>query len=234
MAPARAAVLAAMPNELRPFVKALSLQKSELDGLPVYIGHAGATEIVAIRTGMGTQLAEAGTERLLDKTKVDRVLMIGIAGGIDPTQDIATLVVPEVVIHGPTGREHRPEPVRDHAPHGGLWTSDEIITDPERVAMMRERGVVALDMETASVADVCERRGVPWTVVRAISDRNADELVDDAVFKLANQDGTPNVGNIARYFARHPLKIPGLIRVGLDAKKAQDASVAAAVRELTT
>jgi hypothetical protein len=86
-------------------------------------------------------------------------------------------------------------------------------------------------METAAVALACEERGVPWTVVRAVSDRATDGSVDDEVFHLSRPDGTPDLRAVARYVARHPGRIPGLVRMARDARlathRAADAAVAA-------
>ena len=73
-------------------------------------------------------------------------------------------------------------------------------------------------METGSVAAVCAQRGVPWSAVRAISDRAEDG--DEEMVKLANADGTPNGAAIARYFAKipaHPVHAEG--RPGRDARR---------------
>jgi hypothetical protein len=54
----RVAVIAPMPNELRPVVKRLSLTRTGAQGdFPVYTGATGTTEIVATRTGIGPRLA---------------------------------------------------------------------------------------------------------------------------------------------------------------------------------
>jgi adenosylhomocysteine nucleosidase len=101
-----------------------------------------------------------------------------------------------------------------------MWTSDDLITHPEALAGLRERGVVSLDMETAAVAAVCQRHGVPWSVVRAISDRATDGSVDEEVFRLSNQDGTPNPKAVAAYFAKNPGKIPAMARMAKGARLA--------------
>ena len=64
---------------------------------------------------------------------------------------------------------------------------------------------MALDMETAAIAHVCDRRGIPWSVFRAISDRPSDGI-DAEVFATSNLDGTPNPEAAAAYFAKHPEK----------------------------
>jgi hypothetical protein len=69
-------------------------------------------------------------------------------------------------------------------------------------------------------------------VHRAISDRATDGSVDDEVFHLSNQDGTPNARAVLRYFVRHPQKLPGMLKMAKGAKlateRAADAAIAAA------
>jgi adenosylhomocysteine nucleosidase len=110
-----------------------------------------------------------------------------------------------------------------------MWTSDRLITDPDELARLRARGVVALDMETAAVAAVCDERGVPWSVFRVISDR-ADGSVNDEVFHLSNQDGSPNAQAILRYFIRHPGSISRMVKLANGARHAAQAAADAAIR----
>jgi adenosylhomocysteine nucleosidase len=179
---------------------------------------------------MGTALAESGVSRLLDAHPVERVLVVGITGAVENDTPIGTLVLPEVVVNGATGSEHRPAPLGDGTPSGVMWTSDALITDGDALAALRALGVRSLDMETAAVAAVCERRGVPWSVFRAISDRASDGSVDEEVFRLSNQDGTPNPAAIASYFLRHPGRAPGMLRLARGASRATRVAADAAVR----
>ncbi len=134
-----------------------------------------------------------------------------------------------MVVDGATGTEYRPESLGPEAPHGTMWTSDSLITDPDRLAGMRDEGVVSLDMETAAVAAVCQKHGVPWSVVRAISDRATDGSVDEEVFHLSNQDGTPNAKAVAAYMVKHPGRIPAMARMAKDARLATERAVEAAI-----
>jgi len=140
------------------------------------------------------------------------------------------MVVPDVVIDGSTGAEHRPAPLAGLGGHGALWTTATLITQPRELARLTERGVVALDMETAAVAEVCEARGTPWSVVRVISDRASDGTVDDEVFGMSRQDGAPDWRAVARFVLRHPGRLPGLARMGRDAARAAATAAGAAAR----
>jgi nucleoside phosphorylase len=222
---------------LRPVVKRLGLRRAASGdaGRDAHEGQVGDVSVLAAMSGMGPEAAASATRRLLDAGDVDHVVVVGIAGGIVEGQAIGDVVPVDVVIDDRTGAEHRPHPLGDVAggagsvPGGGsLHTSPEFIADPERLAALRAQGVVALDMETAAVAAVCEERGVPWSVFRTISDRSSDGLADDAVFGLARPDGSPDLRAVVRFVARHPARIPHLVRLGRDMSVATRAAAAAA------
>ncbi len=227
----RYGVVAPMPMELKAVVKAFGLRQGETGDLEGHIGTVGGSEVVAITSGMGTESATAATERLLGGAEIDHVLVVGIAGGVGPSVAVRDLVVPEVVADWPEGREYHPAPLGPVAPAGRIVTSDDWGYPPEVMAGMIDDGVVGVDMETASVAAVCEAQGRPWTAFRAISDRADDETVAWDLISLANPDGTPNVGASLRYLARHPSRAPKLAAMGRDAtaaaKAAADAAAAA-------
>ena len=219
-----------MKIELRPLVRPLGLKASDAD--PAFReGRTGDVRAVATITGMGTALATKATERLLDLFPVDHVIVTGIAGAVDAETDIGRLVIPEAVVDWYTGTEYVPAVLGDHTAAGKIVTSDELLVAPELLVQFRQDGVVALDMESASVAAVCERRGVPCSVFRSISDRATDEVLDDEVFGLANADGSARPLAGAKYLLRHPRAIPGLVRMAkgasLAAKTAANAALAA-------
>ena len=60
-------------------------------------------------------------------------------------------------------------------PRGTIISSDQFGYDDPTIQRFIADGVVALDMETAAGADICEQRGMPWSAYRAISDRGDDE-----------------------------------------------------------
>ena len=227
------AFLCAMPMELRPLARRLSLRRARVEGIAVYAGTCGGRPALALATGMGTILAAAATERLLGAAAVSHVQVFGIAGAADNATPVGTIVRPELTVDGASGRQFVP---RAAARGGGglsgiLWTTDELITGGDVLADLRARGVVALDMETAAVAHVCEARGVTWSVFRAISDRPSDGI-DLEVVAMSNQDGTPNHEAIAAYFERHPEKAALLAETGANAALAAETAAAAAIAAL--
>jgi adenosylhomocysteine nucleosidase len=205
-------VVAAMGSELRAFTRRW---------------RGGGVETGVL--GIGTAAARRSTERLLAEHRPARVLVIGVAGGIGPTTAIGDLVVPASVLDAASGTVHVPAPVPGHPANGTLHTSDELVVDPAAIAALVSRGVVALDMETAAVAAVCEAAGVPWSVLRGISDHADAELIDPAILRLMDPTGSPRPAAVARYVLAHPGRIPHLVRLGKGLGAAAKASAEAAV-----
>jgi adenosylhomocysteine nucleosidase len=223
-----------MPMELAPLTRKLGLKRTRQGGVQIRTGRLGGREVVAIVTGMGPALATAGLERLLDAVPVDEVAVVGITGALEAETPIGTLIRVEAVVDGASGTEYRPgssakEPVGGKP--GKMWTTGGLTTDAAELARLRSQGVVALDMETAALAAVCERRGIPWSVFRAISDRASDGSVDDEIFGLSNMDGTPNWVKVMSFFARHPGRLPRMAHLArgayLGARRAAEAAVQA-------
>lgn len=227
--PARVAFVCAMPMELTPLKRKLALKRDRLGTLVVHTGVLGNRSVVAMVTGMGTELATTGLDRLLDATEVERVVVVGITGAIQEDMPIGTLILPEVVVDGATGTEYRPDRLGDGEPSGAMWTTDELIVDRDVLAGLGADGVVSLDMETAAIAAVCQRRHTPWSVFRAISDRATDGSVNEEVFRLSNQDGTPNAAAVAGYVVKHLGRVPAMARMGKDAKRATERAAEAAI-----
>jgi adenosylhomocysteine nucleosidase len=230
----RVAVIAAMPSELEPFVKKFGgMTREQLGDRPLYRGRIGPVEVLATRTGMGTDLATRVTDRVLDAFEVDHVIAIGIAGGVHGVE-IGQVLTPRVVINGDDGSEHLPTPPPGVAPRGKLRTSKTFSVDKGLMARLAGEGIDAVDMETAAIGTSAERHGCTWSVYRAISDRAGDDLIDMETFAMAHPDGSPDLWAALRFIARRPWALPRLIRLGRDAQIAADAAAEAALRELRT
>jgi adenosylhomocysteine nucleosidase len=221
-----------MPSEHAPLVRRLGLTRADDDPTGPHRGRIAEMVLVADRTGIGTAGARDAARRMLEQEHVDHVMVVGIAGGVGATR-VGDLVVPEQVVDHATGRAYRPAPLGDHPVAGTIVTSDEFLVDPVVVARLVDEGVVALDMETAAVAEVCEASDVPWSVVRVISDLATDH-VDDSVLQLTNADGTPNTAAALRFVVTKPWRIPRLARLAKGATAAARAAADAAADALAT
>jgi adenosylhomocysteine nucleosidase len=227
--PKRVGVLAPMPSELGPVVKAMGLERDTIGSLEVRRGKVGDVEVVATKTGIGTKRARDATNRLLDAAEVDHVLVVGIAGGMGATK-VGDVIIPEVVVDKDSNAEYRPTPLGAVTPKGRLVTHDDFDMGEAEHQRLVSEGFVAVDMETAAIASVCAERGCNWSAVRAISDLVG--VTPGDVIDLANPDGTPNVGASVRYLITKPCRIPKLVKLARESMQAANAAAKTAANTL--
>ena len=107
------AVLAPMQPELKAIVKSFGLA-GRLPVTPVFshTGTAGDWWVGTLVTGMGPALAREATRQALSAGSIDHVMVIGIAGGLDPALPVGSTdgaragpAVPRRArVHVPSGR----------------------------------------------------------------------------------------------------------------------------------
>jgi len=193
------ALVGAMEEELEALLAAverpygLRLGPFEVTG-GVLDGH----DVLLAHCGIGKVNAAALTQALLAHGAV-RVVFTGVAGAVQPGLRVGDLVVStDAVQHDVdvTALGYEPgrvpgEPLSWAADPGlrrialeaaaeieGVQTvsgrvasGDEFVADAGRVRALRERfGAACAEMEGAAVAQVCARWGVPFVIIRSISD----------------------------------------------------------------
>jgi adenosylhomocysteine nucleosidase len=227
----KVAVLAPMITELRPVVWTFDLSPAPTPGDPErHTGRSGTREVIATLTGIGTRLAEATAERVLNVERVDYVVVVGIAGGVGSSVRVFDVLVPDVVVDASNGAEYCPALLDGVPRRGRLVSSDDFHVAADVLASLAADGVVALDMETAAVAAVCERHGCEWSVVRAISDMADGHPIGEAVMGLARPDGRPDALGLLKFAATHLGKVPELVQLGRDSRRAADLAARHAAR----
>jgi hypothetical protein len=206
----RVAVLAPMRSELKAVVKAGGLTRDPQGGLLTHGGSVGSWSVAAGIIGMGPATARVATQKVLSTGPFEHVMVVGIAGGLDPALGVGTLFVPDRVRLHPDGPLLLAHPLSSRKAEGGLMTTDGLFDDDRVWGPILAAGFGAVDMEASGVAEACEDAGVDWSIYRGISDRPDEHIVDQAVFALGKPDGSPDLVAVAKYLARDPRRAKAL------------------------
>jgi adenosylhomocysteine nucleosidase len=226
-------VLAPMPLEMNATIAAFGLRPSDDAGEGCWSGRVGSSDVIAVHTGMGPALTREVLRRMFDEEErtIDHVMVAGICGGLSPEIDVGTLINPEFVIDYSTGTAYRHFPPGGGTPKGTLMTTESVTLNPALSERFLAEGCIAVDMETAAVAEVCEEHARPWSAYRCIGDRYFDGLLDARIVGLTEEDGSGKMDEIERLVASDPELGAKLSRLGRDtsraAKIASEAAAAA-------
>ena len=228
-------VLAPMPLEMDAIVTAFGLERDGRTGQARASGQVGDCRVSAVHTGMGPPLTRSALARVFDESApghepVDHVMTSGICGGLDPEVPVGTLINPEFVVERSTGRSYRHVPPTGAPTSGKLITTENATLDLAMSQRFFAEGCIAVDMETAAVAEVCEDVGCAWSAYRCIGDRIFDGFLDDRVLAMTNPDGSGNPEQMRRLIAEDPQLAANLEQLAKDTSNAARLAAEAAVR----
>lgn len=224
-------ILAPMPLEMDAITTAFGLSPTGDRKRDAWSGKLGGTEVTAIHIGMGPPLTRVAASQVLHGPRpVDHMMIAGICGGLDPARPVGTLINPCSLMLHSTGSSFTHHPPGDVPLEGKLITTEGVNLDPVLTRGFFEDGFIAVDMESAAVAEVCEPRGIPWSVYRCIGDRPFDGLLDERLVGLSNPDGSGNMAEIRKLLDAEPDLVPKLEQLGRDASNAARLAAEAAVR----
>lgn len=192
------AILCAMDKELELLLKSMPEQmQTEIGGNKYYCGKIAGHEIVAGKCGIGKVNAALNTLRMIRSVEPDLVINSGVAGGVDGTLNIGSLLVADKVAYhdvwcGPgtvtgqadgfplffipdaavTSNARRIFDESDDVNFGLICSGDRFISKPEEVERIKNDfpEALAVDMESAAIAQTCVAEGVPFAIVRVMSD----------------------------------------------------------------
>jgi nucleoside phosphorylase len=224
-----------MPLEFQAITTAFGLAPaSDRDGAP-WTGRVGKSAVTAVHIGMGPPLTRAALTQLFDEPAsnsppFEHVMIAGICGGLDRDLPVGTLINPEILVDHASGATYRHAPPGDAPRAGKLVTTETVTFDPALSQRFFDDGCIAVDMESAAVAEVCEARGCPWSVYRCISDRIFDGLLDEKLVAATNPDGTGDMDAIKRMLAEDPGLAKRLEQLSNDVTNAARLAAEAAVR----
>ena len=224
-------ILAPMPLEMDAITTAFGLNPTGDRKRDAWVAKVGESEVTAIQVGMGPRLTREAANPVLDGPRpVDHMMIAGICGGLDPARPVGTLINPSSVTLYSTGSSYTHHPPGDVPLEGKLITTESVILDPEVTRGFFEDGFLAVDMESAAMAEVCELRGIRWSVYRCIGDRPFDGLLDERLVALSNPGGSANMAEIQKLLDAEPDLTLKLEQLRRDASNGARLAAEAAVR----
>lgn len=175
-------------------------QETVIAGCEYSTGTISGMEVVLLKSGIGKVNAALSTAILLEKFKPDYVINTGSAGGFHPELNVGDAVISTEVRHHDVdvtvfnyeygqvpnlpvafkadeklvrlAEESALEVTDMKIVKGLIATGDSFMNDPVRVEFVRSKfpDLYAAEMEAAAVAQVCYQFGVPFVILRALSD----------------------------------------------------------------
>ena len=190
-------IIAAMASEQKLLAKGMENHTEKSVGLFSYTGGSiRHNDIALMQCGIGKVNAAIGTAELIRHFSPDCIISTGVAGGIDSCLNVMDVVVSERIVYhdvwcgeGNAFGQVQGLPTyfqgnrtlfdcaisidTDTAVHGGLiCTGDKFITEKKELREIKSNfpDGLAVDMESAAIAQVCHLYGVPFLSFRIISD----------------------------------------------------------------
>lgn len=179
----------------------------------------GESDVVIAATGDGAKKAGERAAAFCDALQPLAVVGAGIAGALSPGLGSGAIVASRR-IRDSSGDAPAPDArllsraVQAGAAAGTLLTvARPITTAAEKTRLAASlQGPSAADMESAAWARVAASRGIPYLVVRSISDR-ADEDLPDYLVACMGEDGSIRRGAVVARALARPSRIPELFRL---------------------
>ena len=158
------------------------------------------------------------------------VLSFGLCGGLDPALAPGDLVVGTGVGTFAVDEDWLTRLTRalPGVAVGGIAGSDAIVGSVSAKAALRSAtGAIAADMESHRAAELASEAGVPFAILRAVSDGASESLPLCAQMGFRS-DGSVDVGAVIRGLIARPSEFPALMRTARNAGKAMTALAEAA------
>lgn len=183
---------------------------------------------VVIGAADPTLLAERLSQALADPAlRPPGLLSFGLCGGLTPDLPAGILVIgTEVRVGGEAiatdaAYRDRLRAILPAAHAAVVVSSDRIAATAADKAALRPKAAptAIVDMESGAAALTACRLGVPFVVLRAVSDPAEAGLPPAALLALT-PGGRPRPSSVLASLARRPAQLPALIRLGRDTARA--------------
>ena len=177
-----------MESEAKPVIDCMLIKSHKtVHGRQVYLGKLNNEKCAVVVCGVGKVNAAAGTQYAIDCLKADKIINIGVAGGLNDTMKVAEVyAIAEcvqydfdlVAINGtPMGTlneydtPYLPLAVAGNYPTKKLGTGDRFNDDLADYELLTKTLQADIrDMEGGAIVHVCKHANIPCYSFKAISD----------------------------------------------------------------
>lgn len=172
-------------------------------------------DVLALAGGGGPERLSAELDRLA--ADAAGIVSFGMAGALDPSLRLGEWVIADRLagVVEATCDKRWIAALAKRMPGariGSAWSDGRMIMEPEEKRDLRARsGAMLVDMESHIAAEAAIRAGLPFTILRCISDE-AGTALPPAVAVAMGPDGRLAPGKVLRSIVDRPGQLPGLIR----------------------
>lgn len=228
--PGPVAIVTAMPEEFEAIAAVVRngerLRVGKGDGGFLLRGRISGAPVLLVASGDGAARASASVSFLLREFPVSFLVGVGAAGALVPSLEAGEIVVASHVVDE-SGETPAPDAslIARAAALGAkpatlVSTARPICSSKEKSAVAVRFGVAdsasaVVDMESAAWARVAASRGVPFALLRAVSD-TFEESLPEFLSSSLSRDGSVDRAAVFRRLVLHPGALP---RPSPDARK---------------
>lgn len=229
--PVRVLLLAALPQEVRPFLRLSRARRRRGLPWPAWEFALGAVRGLLAVSGMGQKAALEAAARLISQFRPQLLVSLGFGGALSPDLHHGDLVlgaffgrydpvtqVLDPMTPAPAPPRPLPELLRSLTAAGLAAFAGNLITTPWIIHKGRDGGgliglpLPVLDLESAVLAELAVSAGLPFLSLRAITDTAAEEIPD--FFAPAGREPGPvGVLDALGWLAADPRRLAELVHL---------------------
>lgn len=213
------AVTFALPAESRDFIRSI---RGRANDAGVIAGSIGKTAIEVLHTGVGCVVAERRLRKYLERSTPDLVIAAGFAGATTDGCSIGDVILasnhsdPSLLASAETGL------ARFKPRKGNLFTASGVIDSAtERADLWSREQAIAIDMETATIANICRESGLRLLSLRVLSDTPEEPFPLPANVLFDMQRQRTMARRLVRYLVGRPSSMVRLIRFSRQIRRAR-------------
>lgn len=218
----RVGIIFAMEEELNAFKEKVEVtNEKKIYDLTFYQTSVNNLDVILVLSGVGKVNAARTTQVLIDFMNVNYIFNVGVAGSVSKSVDICDIVIGSLVVQHDfnlkafnrnrgeipnigtfiEGDDYLIE-TSEKSINGakkGVIASGDIFCNDQRMKekISKEFNALCVEMEGASIAQVCHLSKVPFVIIRSISDSlNGNKMEYDEFLNISTKKVAEGIYNI--------------------------------------